>query len=654
MTLSRQLIIVGTLLFLLVFAGTFMISVNNTSNYISAQLESHAQDTATSLGLSLSPSMQENDILTMTSMVDAIFDRGYYREVSVVAINGKSIVKRVLPVRVEGVPEWFVDLIHLQTPEGKALVMVGWQQAARVSVWSNPGIAYAKLWRTTVEAFWWFLGSAMAIMGLGFVALRLVLKPLKAVEDQAKAICNREFPVQTKLPWARELRSVVEAMNKMTIKVKDMLEEAVVASERLRSQAYMDPVTGLANRRYFDTHLKYLLRTPDEFAAGALLLIELDDFKRYNEQRGYMAGDQLMRSVSAAIDGICTPFQCFAARFGGANFAILISNVGADEAGRFAGQISSALISLHEQGLTETETVGHVGVALFRGHESLAEFLSEADMALRAAQADGPNAWHLFDKQDLKRADIHEAGYWAERLKKVITDRQIILYFQPVKSCRDGSVLHREALLRIQEPDGRLLNAGVFIPMAQKLGLSVELDKLVISHLKETVVAAGEGGDRLAVNLSPSTVSDPGFIDWLYIELGHSPNLASRLIIELSERGAVDQLDAVRRLAEKVGALGVKVSLDHFGRGFVPFGYLSNLRIDYLKIDGSYIHGIDQNKENQFFVQTLAKIAHGLDIQLIAESVETQLEWEALQALGVDAGQGYWLGELHREEAGKA
>lgn len=653
MTLSRQLVIVGIALFLLMFVGTFIVSVNNTRNYIAAQLESHAQDTATSLGLSLSPPMQANDVLTMTSMVDAIFDRGYYREVTVVAFDGKPIVKRVLPVRIEGVPEWFVDLIHLQTPEGKALVMVGWQQAARVSVWSNPGIAYAKLWRTTVGTFWWFLGSAIAVMGLGLVALRLVLKPLKAVEDQAIAICNREFPVQTRLPWARELRSVVEAMNKMTVKVKDMLEEAVRASERLRSQAYMDPVTGLANRHYFDTHLQHLLRAPDEFAAGALLLVELDDFKRYNEQRGYMEGDQLMRSVGAELGKICASFQCFIARLGGADFAILISNVSADEAERVGGQVSSALRRVYEQGLTEAEKVGHIGVALFHGQESVAEFLSEADMALRAAQAKGPNAWHLFDKKDLKHADIHEASYWAERLHKVISDRQIILYFQPVKSCRDGSVLHQEVLLRIQEePDGRLLNAGVFIPMAQKLGLSVELDKLVISHLKEVVDAGGEDGFRLAVNLSPSTVGEPGFIDWLCVELEHSPSLASRLIIELSERGAVERLDVVRRLAEKVGALSVKVSLDHFGRGFVPFGYLSNLRIDYLKIDGSYIHGIDQNMENQFFVQTLVKIAHGLDIQIVAESVETRQEWETLQSLGVDAGQGYWLGELLREGGG--
>lgn len=650
MTLSRQLIIIGIALFLLMFIGTFVVSVNNTRNYIAAQLESHAQDTATSLGLSLSPPMRESDVPTMTSMVDAIFDRGYYREIAVISIDGKALIERDLPVRIEGVPEWFVKLIPLETPEGKALVMVGWQQAASVSVRSNPGIAYAKLWRTTMGTLWWFLGSLGATLIMGLIALRFVLRPLKAVEEQARAICNREFPVQKKLPWARELRSVVEAMNKMSIKVREMFEGQVRASERLRAQAYMDPVTGLANRRYLDAHMQHLLRSPDEFSAGALLLIELSDFKRYNEHRGYPAGDRLMREVGMALGRICPSSQGVIARLGGADFAILAPHASMGEAEQMAEQISSALRDLYDQGLTESEGAGHIGVALFRGHEKVAEFLSEADMALRAAQVKGPNAWHLFEGGDLKRADIHEASYWAERLRNVISDKSIVLCFQAVRRCSDGALIHHETLLRIKEPDGRLLSAGIFIPMAEKLGLGVELDKLVISHLIEIVEAGGGESGRFAVNLSSGAVCDPEFVEWLCGELQRVPALAERLIIELSERGAVGQLEAVRRLAERVGALSVKVSLDHFGRGFSSFGYLSNLKIDYLKIDGSYIHGIDQDKENQFFVQTLAKIAHGLDMKIIAEFVETQQEWEMLQSLEVDGGQGYWLDSLHCED----
>lgn len=650
MTLSRQLIIIGIALFLLMFIGTFVVSVNNTRNFIAAQLESHAQDTATSLGLSLSPPMQENDIPTMTSMIDAIFDRGYYREVSVVSIDGKAIVKRELPVSIEDVPEWFVSLIPLETPEGKALVMVGWQQAASVSVRSNPGIAYAKLWRTTMGTLWWFLGSLGLALVTGLIALRFVLKPLKAVEAQARAICNREFPVQERLPWARELRSVVEAMNKMTIRVKEMFEEHVRTSERLRAQAYMDPVTGLANRQYFNAHLQHLLRSPDEFSVGALFLIELDGFKQYNEQRGYMAGDHLMQEMGAALAKICEAHPSFLARLGGADFAILVPNASLEEAEQMAGQMCSALHSLHEQGLTDTNAVGHVGVALFRGNETVNEFLSEVDMALRAAQAKGPNAWHVYDEEGLNRADIHEASYWVERLGEVIAKKSIILCFQPIMPMEGATPLHHETLLRIKEPDGRLISAGVFLPMAQKLGLGVELDKVVISHLKEIVAAGIEEKGQIAVNLLPETMCDPGFAEWLHHELEGAPDFAARLIIELPERGAVEQLDAVKRLAETVSGLSVKMSLDHFGRGFVSFGYLSNLKADYLKIDGSYIHGIDQNKENQFFVQTLAKIAHGLDIKIIAESVETQAEWDMLHSLEVDGGQGYFLKAQRCEE----
>ncbi|EKD98642.1 MAG: hypothetical protein ACD_23C00328G0002, partial [uncultured bacterium] len=576
--------------------------------------------------------------------------RGYYREITVVSLGGKALIERDLPIRIEDVPAWFVRLIPLDTPEGKALVMVGWQQAASVSVRSNPGIAYAKLWRTTMGTLWWFLVSLGATLIMGLIALRFVLRPLQAVEDQARAICNREFPVQKKMPWARELRSVVEAMNKMVIKVKEMFEEQVRASERLRAQAYMDPVTGLANRRYFDTHLQHLLRSPDEFSAGALLLIELSEFKRYNEQRGYAAGDQLMREVGMALGKICQQGQGMIARLGGADFAILVPNASVSETERMAEQISSALHDLHDQGLTEAEGAGHIGVATFRGHETVAEFLSEADMALRAAQAKGPNAWHHYEGRDLKRADIHEAGYWAERLRKVISDKSIVLCFQPVKKCSDSTLIHHEILLRIKEHDGSLLSAGTFIPMAEKLGLSVELDKLVISRLIGIIEAGGGDDSRFAVNLSSAAVCNSEFVEWLCDELQRVPAFAERFMIELSERGAVGQLEALRYLAERVGALSVKVSLDHFGRGFSSFGYLSNLKVDYLKVDGSYIHGIDQDKENQFFVQTLAKIAHGLDMKIIAEFVETQQEWEMLQSLDVDGGQGYWLGDLRCEE----
>src|SRR6185369_13010668 len=126
--------------------------------------------------------------------------------------------------------------VPLQTPRGEALVMAGWQQAGTVSVAANPGEAYMTLWSNSVQSFWWFLGSSVLTFILGILALHFVLRPLRAVEQQAKSICDREYPVQNKLPWTLEPRSVVEAMNRMAVKVRDMFQEQTEAMERMRSE----------------------------------------------------------------------------------------------------------------------------------------------------------------------------------------------------------------------------------------------------------------------------------------------------------------------------------------------------------------------------------------------------------------------------------
>ena len=243
MTLSRQLVVLVAVLLVLVFAGTFLIGVQNSRAYLEAQLKSHAQDAATSLGLSVSPHMAEGDIATVTSMAEAIFDRGYYRVVRVEDMEGKPLVDRVLPVRVEGVPAWFISSLSLKTPEGEALVMAGWRQAGRVRVRSHPGFAYRQLWENVSEIFGWFLSSALIVMLLGLVLLRVVLRPLRLIQWQAESICNREFPILEKLPRTPDLRRIVEAMNRMSGKVQSMLTEAAKLARRLREQALQHPGT---------------------------------------------------------------------------------------------------------------------------------------------------------------------------------------------------------------------------------------------------------------------------------------------------------------------------------------------------------------------------------------------------------------------------
>lgn len=646
MTLFRQLIIIITALFLVVFLGAFVVSVNNTRAFLSSQLQSHAQDAATSLGLSLSPHAADNDLIMMTSMVDAMFDSGYYREITVAGIDGKPLVARGLPVTIENVPQWFIDLVPLETPLGEALVMAGWQRFGTVNIRSNPGIAYAKLWHDSIGMFWWLFVTAVVTLALGWAILKIMLRPLRNLEIQAEAICRREYPVQTKMPWTRELRSFVQAMNRMVIKVKDMFEEQARAMEKMRAQAYMDPVTGLGNRRHLEAQLQNLINNPEQFAGGALFLVELKGFKEYNDQHGYQAADELLRQASALFGEIVTAHaDSILTRLGGADFALVIPNIDATEAAATGQRLSESLHKLHEAGMADSKEVGNIGIALYHGQDTVFKFLSEADQALRTAQARGDNAWHL-EKPDQPATGIAGAQNWATFLNEVISGRRITLLFQPVKGCASGNMLHHEVLLRLQGNDGQLLSAGVFMPYVNRLGLHKEIDRLVVSEVMERLKRRRDQGiPAIAINLAPESAHDNEFADWLCGELEKNPEIAGKLIFEVTEYGATKNLDSIRGLIDKVSLAGARFSLDHFGRGFSSFGYLSSLKIHYLKVDGSYIHGIDQDKDDQFFVDAVIKIAHGLDIEVIAESVETQEEWNTLQGLNVNGLQGYLVGE---------
>ena len=460
MTLLRQLIFVIVTLFVLLFAGTFAISVHNTQSYLSEQLKTISQDTATSLGLTLSPHFADNEMIIVESMISAVFDSGYYREVTIRAIDGKPIVERVAPLRIEAVPAWFIRLFPLDTPGGEALIMAGWRQAGTIYVAASPGGAYATLWTNSVESFWWFLGASIATFLLGVLSLHFVLRPLRAVEAQAKAICDREYQVQTRIPWTLELRSVVQAMNRMTTKVKEMFEEQAEAMERIRAENYRDHLTGLANRRYFDMQLRYLIGAEERFLTGALILLEIKDLKHLNEQEGFSKVDALLEGCGKLIQEQCAKLSGidhFSAHIAGADFAIILADVSEKDAEDFVERLMQALPRLHDTGLINAVDIGHAGVALYRGQSST-EFLAEADTALRAAQIKGANAWQVHRATGADTTQAHSASQWSEILRRILDQERIVLFTQAVRQVAgEATNHHHEILLRVVDDDGAVV-----------------------------------------------------------------------------------------------------------------------------------------------------------------------------------------------------
>ena len=643
MTLYRQLIIFTLVLFFLLFAGTWYAKLDSTRSFLVDQLESHAQDTATSLGLSVSQHVIKNDMPSVESMINAVFDRGYYEIIKLVDAKEKVMIERVQSVKIENVPPWFIRWIPLKTPEASANVMSGWIQAGTIVVKSHPGYAYKTLWEDMVSTTLWFIACGLFVLIAGGFGLRFLLRPLVLVERQADALCRKEYELQERVPWTKELRRVVEAMNRMTCKVKEMFEEQVTQAEGLRERSYHDPVTGLGNRRYFDTQITARLDRRDSVTKGILLLIKLNDLDKLNQLKGFQAGDEFLKRVTALLQEATKQYaSCALARLTGGDFGIFLPDAPPWDAATIAGGVANQLSGLAAEQLAVTDNIGYVGAATYEATTTLGRLLSEADQALTAARQTGPNGWNVraitgeTDKAPLGQQQ------WKDMLEKALRERRISLDAQPVVKTTDRNhLLHLEIFSRIIQEDGKFLSAGVFMPLAERLKLVSSIDRIVLEEvmqLDSSRLAVG----NIAVNVSPASLQDDAFRQWLQTALKNLPKTAPRIIFEFSEFSAIQNLNLVKDFSIFVREYGHAMGLDHYGQSFSNLGYLKSMRPDYVKIDRAYTGELkDEESDSRFFIGSLCSVAHSIDIKVIAEGVETEQQWQILRELNLDGIQGY-------------
>ena len=650
MTLRRQLTFIIAALFVLLFMGSFAINVHNTRAYLNDQLNSISQDMATSLGLTLSPYMAEDDMVVVESHVNALYDSGYYQEIVISDIDGHAIIERISNRPIEKVPSWFVKLFPLQTPRGESLIMSGWTQAGSVRVSAHPEFAYVRLWAACVQSFYLFVIGFVTLFGLVMVVLHYVLRPLKALEQQAEAISNRHYVVQSRLPWTKELREVVSAMNMMSTKIRDIFSQQDATLERIRNAAYTDPTTGLPNRTYFNMRLHHLLDSDTDFEQGALIFAEISHLVDLNRQSGHLAGDNLLKRTGQIIREQIAQFPAndtLIARLSGTTFAIVISGIAENQTEKFVLQLTDELAHLHAEGVTPFKEVVHIGVTFYR-NQTFAELLSEADMALRAAQIKGPNAVHCHHSHLASEFDSLTATQWIALLNRVIEEKRFSLLLQPVMKGSDpGSVKQQEVLLRIVNDNDKLIPAGLFIPLIHHHGLAKTFDRMIVTAVFGQLASSGAPDVPIAINLMAASIADPEFIAWLSAELASRPDLSGKILFELDDYGVLQNPLAAHLFQQTVSAYGISVGIDHFGRNMTALSALGSLKPDYLKIDGSFTRHIDAHKDNQQFVEVLVNAAHAQDMKVIAESIEHPAEVDMLIRLRVDGLQGYALSRPH-------
>ncbi|WP_136253977.1 bifunctional diguanylate cyclase/phosphodiesterase [Onishia niordana] len=432
-----------------------------------------------------------------------------------------------------------------------------------------------------------------------------------------------------------------------TISVGLDITDRKVAESRLTWLANRDSLTSLYNRRAFQERVEDALATDN---AGAVLFMDLDQFKDVNELSGHPAGDSLLLLVAKSIEDTIND-RGIVARLGGDEFAVLLEHADESEAIHIAQALERNLDNtclLLPDGRRHRASVS-TGIACYPLHgHTTDELMANADVAMYKAKENSLRSWHILSTLDEAKNELYQRVYWIERIRHALQNDEFVLMAQPIASLRDGSVKHYEILLRLTGENGELISPGVFIPIAEKSGQIAQLDRWVLRHSLEALSGLQDHGISLSVNLSGHSLHEAGLNDFIANELGKSGANPEQLILEITETAAVTDFSTARGVLQEIRNLGCRTALDDFGVGFSSFYYLGQLPVDFIKIDGTFIRNISKNKESQLIVKAITEIAQGFGKSVIAEFVDSQETIEILENYGITFGQGFFLGKPTR------
>ena len=511
-----------------------------------------------------------------------------------------------------------------------------------------------------------------AAMVMARLQTRAIAEPLEQLMAQSQRIGELDFSsgVTAKTPiW--EIAELARAHSKMRETLQrnqtaleqqsDRLHTQVLELQRAQEQihhlAFYDALTQLPNRRLLTDRLEHALRQHARTGQyGALLFMDLDNFKTLNDTLGHGVGDLWLREVARRLSD-CVREGDTVARLGGDEFVVVLEALGHDEAtarqsaGRVATKMLEALRQPHELGAHHPTFTASVGATLFNnGDATCDQLFKQADMAMYHAKASGRDRFSFFGAD--MEARLSARTDLESELRLGCEQNELFLTFQPQVD-REGGLKGAEVLLRWQSPKRGLVMPGEFIAVAEESGLILTLGQWVLRQACLTL--ARWSGDpalaplELAVNVSARQFREGDFTDTVRNILRETGANPARLRLELTESALLDEVETVISHIHQLRAMGVGFSLDDFGTGYSSLTYLKRLPLTQLKIDRSFVRDLLDDENDAVIARTLIALGHSLGLQVIAEGVETQAQLDFLMAEGCDGYQGYLFGKPGRE-----
>jgi EAL domain-containing protein (putative c-di-GMP-specific phosphodiesterase class I)/GGDEF domain-containing protein len=635
--LGRQVAWVVSAIFFFALVGVQAIHLRSTHASLQRQLESLAQDAATSIGLSLGVLLRGGDAALAETVINPAFDRGHYEKIEYLAAGGERLVSRSLGPVQGRYPAWFARLFALHAPTAESLVSGGWRQLGKVQVTVHPRFAYEQLWTTARDTLIYLLFIYVASLIALRMFLRDVLRPLAAVEAAAQAIAARNYVTLRLRPSTRELARVVEAMNSLSRKVNQAIESETRRAERLQDAAYRDQVTGLLNARGFAARFEATYEGEHAPFAGVFAFVELSELAAINRRLGTERCDALLREVCGAAQEAAATSGGFAGRWSGGLTVLALPGMDVEAARHgLASLRKEAGAALKQLGLARYDKVCCGGVEARGGAAPIRHLAAAAEAAL-AQGREAPEGVAVLRAVTPAMQSAKPAAQLVSLVTEALAGKHVNLAGQVGYRLSDHRAMHTEIMARLREPSGRELAAAEFLPVVAAQGLAAQLDRAVIEKVVE---GAGGGEGRISVNVSIRSIESEGFTGWVEQLLRRERALAARLTFEVSEQGVMHDEAAAAEFARTVSAAGARFALDNFGIRRDSLALAQRLHPAYIKLAGVHTTSMASNSGARFYAESLVSAARQLDIPVIAQNVEDEAMFHVIAGLGFSGYQG--------------
>ena len=439
-------------------------------------------------------------------------------------------------------------------------------------------------------------------------------------------------------------KNLVPSFNRLSYFLKNKNDDMKNAAHSIKREAYKDGVTSLGNRNMFVDYYEKNIENAEVSTFGSLALVRCSELQSINQSRGYQKGDEYIKAVADIIKHISGTYsnsQVF--RVNSSDFIIILPNTPLKEAERFGENLQSRFTQhMQNQELTSVANTGIVG---YEKAKPLGELLSIVDNAMSMAQSKQVNAWHV--QRDTDLVNNVSAGFGNQNWRKVITEviesKSVYLVIQNIMPLGKSIKAYAEIQARFKTEEKQALPTASFLAMAEKLDMAIEIDKLIIDSSLEKIKSSNLSEKYFGLNITPSSAHSDQFMIWLERRLLKDTHIASKLIFEVSEFGLQQNIKASKRFIDMVHRVGARVTVERFGVGLTSFKFFRDLKPDFIKMDASYTRGLEDDKNNQYFMRLMVDLAHRIGVSVFAEGVESQEEKHIVETLCLDGVQGYYI-----------